>query len=331
MTDSGAIGDPFRAPDVLQVAPVLNRFTSVSAAKREVYPQVIGVTPEYQDVRSWKPIQGRFITDEDVNSHGRVVILGFGTAENLFPSSPLPIGETVKIRGIPFRVVGIMEEKGGASFGGSQDDNVFIPLTTAVNRLFRARTVSGSYALSAIFVQAASENRMDAAADQITEILREEHNISFRDDDDFSVVSQTDVLNIFGQITGVLTLFLGAIAAISLLVGGIGIMNIMLVSVTERTREIGLRKAVGAKRQDILMQFLIEAVVLSTVGGFMGIVIGALGAFAVGQLAQDLTTYVSPQSVIIATTFSAAVGLFFGIYPATRAASLNPIDALRYE
>jgi putative ABC transport system permease protein len=172
---------------------------------------------------------------------------------------------------------------------------------------------------------------MDAASEAIRDLLRQRHKLSYRDDDDFSVISQKDILSIFGEITSVLTLFLGAIAGISLLVGGIGIMNIMLVSVTERTREIGIRKAVGAKRRDILIQFLIEAMVLSLVGGAVGILLGVAGSLLIARLSEDLVTVVTPQAILLATGFSAAVGLFFGIYPATRAARLNPIDALRYE
>jgi putative ABC transport system permease protein len=179
--------------------------------------------------------------------------------------------------------------------------------------------------------QAASEERMDAATEQMEAILRERHDIEFRDDDDFAIISQSDIIAVFGQITGVLTVFLGAIAGISLVVGGIGIMNIMLVSVTERTREIGLRKAVGAKRRDILWQFLLEAVSLSVIGGVLGVLLGVVGAQAVSRLVEDFRAVVTLQSVLLATTFSAAVGLFFGIYPARRASLLNPIDALRYE
>ena len=328
--DARAIADPLRVPDVVQVAAELTRFTVVSAGKREATVQVRGVTPEYQDVRNWKPVEGAFITEADVAGHSRVAVLGQTTMNRLFPDDPWPIGKTIKINKIPFRVIGIMEKKGGSGFG-DQDNTVFVPLTTAQTRLFPSRTLSGEYKVSVIYAQAVAEDRMDAAAEQISEVLRERHNIAFKDDDDFSVINQADLINIFGQITGVLTIFLGAIAAISLLVGGIGIMNIMLVSVTERTREIGLRKAVGAKRRDILMQFLIEAVVLSLVGGFIGIGLGAIGAFAIGRLAEELRTYVSLQAVLIATGFSVAVGLFFGIYPASRAARLHPIQALRYE
>ncbi len=328
--DARAISDPVRVPDVVKVAAELTRFATVSAGKRETYLQVHGVTPEYQEVRMWKPAQGAFISEGEVTGHSRVAVLGQTAADRLFPDDPLPLGKTIKINKVPFRVIGIMERKGGSGFG-DQDNVVFVPLTTAQARLFPSRTISGEYRISVIYAQASAENRMDAAADQISAVLRERHKISYKDDDDFSVINQADLLNIFGQITGVLTIFLGAIAAISLLVGGIGIMNIMLVSVTERTREIGLRKAVGAKRRDILMQFLIEAVVLSLVGGFIGIALGGIGAFAVGQLAKELRTFVSPQAVLIATGFSAAVGLFFGIYPASRAARLHPIEALRYE
>ncbi|MGQ9714598.1 MAG: ABC transporter permease, partial [Anaerolineae bacterium] len=193
------------------------------------------------------------------------------------------------------------------------------------------RTVGGSPRVTVINVQVASEDRMDTASEMVRELLRQRHKLSYRDDDDFSVISQKDILSIFGEITGVLTLFLGAIAGISLLVGGIGIMNIMLVSVTERTREIGIRKAVGAKRRDILVQFLIEAMVLSLVGGAVGIALGVVGSLLIARLSEDLVTVVTPQAILLATGFSAAVGLFFGIYPATRAARLHPIDALRYE
>jgi putative ABC transport system permease protein len=198
-------------------------------------------------------------------------------------------------------------------------------------RLFSARGRSGEHLVTAIYVEAVSEERMDAASDQIAAILRERHDIDFTDDDDFSIVSQSDIIDVFGDITNVLTIFLGAIAGISLLVGGIGIMNIMLVSVTERTREIGLRKAVGARRRDIMWQFLLEAMTLSLLGGLIGIGLGASGATVISQLVDGFSAIVTAQAVVLATTFSAAVGLFFGIYPARRAARLNPIEALRYE
>jgi putative ABC transport system permease protein len=230
---------------------------------------------------------------------------------------------------VPFKVIGVLEEKGGGGFG-DEDNVVMIPISTAQTRLYNAGSVRGDLIISVIFVQVAAQDKMGVVADRIAEVLRERHRISFKDDDDFTVINQSDLIQVFGDFTAVFTLVLGAIAGISLVVGGIGIMNIMLVSVTERTREIGIRKAVGAKRRDILLQFLIEAMVMSMIGGFVGIVLGYTASTVLGNVA-DLTTLVTPGAVLLATSFSAAVGLFFGIYPATRAARLNPIDALRYE
>jgi putative ABC transport system permease protein len=208
---------------------------------------------------------------------------------------------------------------------------VLIPLTTAQTRLFSTRSRAGGYTVSQIIVEVVSKDRLDAASEQIATILRERHDIDFTDEDDFTIISQEDIISIFGNITNVLTIFLGAIAGISLLVGGIGIMNIMLVSVTERTREIGLRKAVGAKRRDILWQFLLEAMTLSVVGGVVGIGLGVVGASIISTLVDGFSAVIKPQAVLLATSFSAAVGLIFGVYPARRASLLNPIEALRYE
>ena len=328
--DAEALRDPIRAPDVAAVSPQVLRSTIVATGRRDTVAQVQGVTPEFAQVRNWFPEVGEFIDQENLNSRARVAVLGKTIVKDLFPDNPYPLEQTVKINGIPFRVIGVLEEKGGSEFGDT-DNRVLVPLTTAQTRLFPSRSRSGERLVSIIMVEAVSEDHMDAAAEQISTILRERHDIDFSDEDDFSVVSQADILSVFGQITGVLTTFLGAIAGISLLVGGIGIMNIMLVSVTERTREIGLRKAVGAKRRDILWQFLLEAMTLSLIGGIIGVAIGALGAEVISALIEDFRAVLSPQAVLLATTFSAAVGLFFGIYPARRASLLNPIDALRYE
>ncbi len=328
--DAEALRDPVRAPDVVAVAPSVSNATVVATTKEDMFTQVDGVTPDYAQVRNWFPEAGAFISQVDLDSQARIAVLGQTVVEELFPDNPYPLGQMVKINDIPFRVVGVMEEKGGSSFG-DEDDVVFVPLTTAQARLFSSRSRSGEYTVSAILIQALSEDRMDAASEQIAMILREQHEIDFSDEDDFSIVSQADIIDVFGEITGVLTIFLGAIAGISLLVGGIGIMNIMLVSVTERTREIGLRKAVGARRRDILWQFLLEAMTLSVIGGLVGIGLGALGATIISQLIDGFSAVVTPQSVLLATTFSAAVGLVFGVYPARRASLLNPIDALRYE
>ncbi len=329
MADVRALSDPFRLPDVARVAPELDRTAVVVAGGRETTTQIQGVTPEFVPVRNWQPVVGSFISQQDLEARSRVAVLGQTVVEDLFPDTPYPIGETVRINGIPFRVIGVMEEKGGTFT--DQDDVVFVPLTTAQTRLFSARTASGEYRVSFILAEAVSESRMDAAAEQIRMVLREQHDIAFEDEDDFTVLSQSDLIQTFGQITSVLTAFLGAIAGISLLVGGIGIMNIMLVSVTERTREIGLRKAVGARRRDILWQFLIEAVTLAVAGGFIGMGIGAAGAELVSSLIEDFRSVVTPQAILLATTVSALVGLTSGLYPAWRASRLNPIDALRYE
>jgi putative ABC transport system permease protein len=335
LADAIAIGDPANAPDVIAVAPELMSSAEVSYGKKTVRVNTSGVTPIYETVRNFPVTDGRFISETDINSKARVAVIGSRIAERLFTEQGLyPLGASIKVNNVPFKVVGVLESKGGGGgmMGGNQDEVVLVPLSTAHERLFqRNHNSRGEPLVSVAYAQVVSEDRMSEAADQISSALRARHDIAFEDDDDFSVINQRDLVAIFGQITGVLTLFLGAIAGISLLVGGIGIMNIMLVSVTERTREIGLRKAVGAKRRDILMQFLIESVVLSLIGGLLGIAIGALAAWGISQLQSDLTAVVTPQSIILATSFSAAVGLFFGIYPATRAARLNPIEALRYE
>ena len=328
--DAKAMADPLAVPDVVAVAAEVSRFAPVTYGNEAPTTQIAGVTPNYPEVRNFRVEMGRFINDDDLVGNARVAVLGQTVMEDLFGDDVYPLGQTVKLNKIPFRVVGVMEEKGGSAFGDA-DDVVFVPLTTAQVRLFPDRTVSGEYRLSTIYAQVVDEDHMDAAADQITELLRQRHDIAYQDDDDFSIISQADIMSIFGEVTRMLTIFLGSIAGISLLVGGIGIMNIMLVSVTERTREIGIRKAVGAKRRDILMQFLIEAMVLSLIGGFIGIVLGWGGSTLASKLVKGLNTVVTPGAVLLATGFSAAVGLFFGIYPATRAAWLNPIDALRYE
>jgi putative ABC transport system permease protein len=333
LADAEAIADPFNVPDMAQVAPEIMGSADVSHGKTTLSLNVSGITPAYEEVRNFPVDYGNFITDLDLTSGARVAVLGSRVAERLYDADVYPIGTTIKIKNVPFRVVGVLKSKGGTGGpGGNQDETVLVPLSTAHERLFpRYHNSRGQPLVTVIYVQVVSEDRMGGAAAEITDLLRNRHDIQFKDDDDFSVINQKDLLAIFGQITGVLTIFLGAIAGISLLVGGIGIMNIMLVSVTERTREIGLRKAVGAKRRDILAQFLIESVVLALFGGTIGILLGAMGVMAISQLQDSLTAVVSPQSVMLATGFSAAVGLFFGIYPATRAARLNPIDALRYE
>ncbi|MGH2523610.1 MAG: ABC transporter permease [Anaerolineales bacterium] len=328
--DAEALADPFRVPSAKAVALEFFGFGAVEYGREIMNVQVSGVSANYQQVRQFYVQEGEFFTEADERSAARVAVLGQTVVTTLFPDGEYPLGQTLKINNLPFKVIGLLEKKGGSLFG-DQDSVVLIPLATAQQRLFNAREPNGRYSVSLIYVQAQTDRAMEPMAKEITDVLRDQHDIQFRDEDDFTLVTQDDLISAFGEVTGVLTIFLGAIAGISLLVGGIGIMNIMLVSVTERTREIGLRKAVGAKRRDILGQFLIEAILLSLLGGLVGILLGILGAQAVVRFQPDLPIVVTWDSVLLATGFSAAIGLFFGLYPAVRAAALNPIDALRYE
>jgi putative ABC transport system permease protein len=329
--DALALIDPVRLPDVTAVTPEFVGSGTIVYGNKNSQATISGVIPVYAFVRDFYPLVGRFVENRDLNSNARVAVLGQTVLEELFSPGVNPIGQTIKINRLPFRVIGIMEEKGGSSFS-DEDDVVFIPLTTAQTRLFGGRQVSGDYTVSVIYAQATDESRIESARAQISRVLRQRHGLIYStDENDFTVLTQSDVSAVLGSLTAVLTVFLGLIAAVSLVVGGIGIMNIMLVSVTERTREIGLRKAVGARRRDILGQFLIEAIALSLVGGTIGITLGATGSYAASMAVDGLRMHTSPGTILLATGFSAAVGLFFGIYPAMRAARLHPIDALRYE
>ena len=331
LADSHAINNPLRVPDVIAVAPEVRGNALIARAGKDMDVSVSGVTAAYQDALSGEAAIGSFITDADVEERSRVVVIGSDVFGKLFEPYEDPLDQTIRVNNILFRVIGVMEERGAGVGGANLDEMIFIPLTTVQDRLFRLRTVSGEYQVSLIYAAVNSEDRMEAAQQQITDLLRERHKIAFRGEDDFVVINQSDLLAIFGDILSALTLFLSAIAFISLVVGGIGIMNIMLVSVTERTREIGLRKAVGAKRRNVLSQFLIEAITLALIGGLLGILLGAGGAVAATSFIDNFSAVVGLDAIAIAIFFSMAVGLFFGIYPAYRASRLNPIDALRYE
>ena len=328
--DANALRDQFAAPSILAVAPALEGNGVVSFGGEQTSPQIFGVTPDYFQVRNLELAEGEFITEEHMLGRASVVILGPETAEALFGHPDGVTGETVRIEGQPFRVIGVLQSKGGGAFG-SEDDQAILPFTTAQTRLIRRST---SDRVDIIFVQAVSGELVTQASEEITAILSTRHRSEIGLND-FTIFTQQDLLTTFASITGILTIFLGGIAGISLLVGGIGIMNIMLVSVTERTREIGLRKALGARKRDILTQFLTESSLLSLIGGIIGIMLGWLISFIVGQIAAAngtaFTPVVGADSIALATLFSAAVGLFFGIYPANRAASLEPVEALRYE
>lgn len=328
--DAAAIADPFQAPHVVGVVPELTGNVEVSAGGESRNVQIEGVTPEYTAVRNQKVSEGEFINQEHILGRASVVLLGTEVADNLFGRKDGLVGETVRVEGQPFRVIGVLESKGGSGFG-SEDNRIMVPLTTAQTRLLRRATRDR---VDMLVVQASSADAVAEATDEISQILRSRHRTEIGADD-FTILSQQDFLTTVQTITGVFTIFLGGIAAISLLVGGIGIMNIMLVSVTERTREIGLRKALGARRIDIMVQFLTESALLSMFGGLIGIGLGAAIAIAVGKIAEARGTQITPaigiDTILLATLFSTAVGLFFGLYPANRAARLEPVEALRYE
>ncbi len=330
LADYEMLANPAYAPSVQRVSGEYAVFAIVTAGRNETALGVSGVMPQHTQVFDWYPQEGRFIDESDVNTSARVAVLGKSIVKKLFDPAIEPVGQTIKINNIPFRVVGTMNERGGTGFG-DQDAVLYIPISTAQTRLAQARAADGSYELSVIYAQSISAERMTDAANEITEVLLQRHNIQFRDDQDFQIITQEQVLGVVGRITGLLTIFLALIAGISLVVGGIGIMNIMLVSVTERTREIGLRKAVGARNGDILLQFLIESIVISLLGGSIGIAIGAAVAIIGGQLVPQITLTVTPQAILLATGVSTGIGVFFGLYPASRAARLSPIKALKYE
>lgn len=312
-----------QVPTVSTVAPQLQTQVPVTYRSKTASTLILGTTPDFTTVRSFNVAQGRFFTELDVQRNTRVATLGADTAESLFGNSN-PVGQSIRIKNISFEVIGVMEAK-GAFLGNNQDDVVIIPLTTLSSRITGDTSPYGTE-VTFISVMARDEASINAAQFQITNLLRLRHKVV--NENDFTVRSQKDALEIVGNVTGALTLMLAAIAGISLFVGGIGIMNIMLVSVRERTQEIGLRKAIGASQSDILIQFIIEATILAAIGGGIGTVIGVGGVTLISAV-TPLKAGVSTTAVVLAVGVSGAIGLFFGVFPARQAAKLDPIVALR--
>jgi putative ABC transport system permease protein len=331
LRDAEALSDSTRAPAIAYVAPTVSGISKITYSSESEETSITGTTPDYLQVLNYTMAEGSFITDAHVDSRAAVAVLGPDMAESLLGRRSGVVGKIIRINGYPYRVIGLTEAKGGSAFN-NPDAVVIIPISTAQTRIVRGNSPGQ---VGFILVSAATAEDVDVAIEQIKEVLRSTHRIAPRSPDDFTILNQQDFLDVASSITGVLTVFLGGIGAISLLVGGIGIMNIMLVSVTERTREIGLRKALGARKMDILLQFLTESVLLSMIGGMIGILLGWLISLVVSQIAlrsgTPLDIDVTMNSVLLATLFSAAVGIFFGYYPANRAASLAPVEALRYE
>jgi putative ABC transport system permease protein len=323
LVDSDAKAIMNEIPAVAYASPAIRRPEQLVAGNLNWGTLVQGVAPEFQQIRDWQIAEGRFIHDGDIESAAKVVVIGQTVMEKLFGNDD-PMDAVIRIRNIPFRVVGVLAAKGQSSQGADQDDTVMIPYTTMQKRLMRITFVQS------IVVSAVSAERVQEAQEQITALLRQRHRIGPDREDDFSIRNLSDIAEAASTTARVMAVLLGSVASISLLVGGIGIMNIMLVSVTERTREIGIRMAVGARSRDIMLQFLVEAVVMAATGGTIGILLG-IGSSEILKLWAQWPTLVSPTIVAIAFLFSGAVGVFFGFYPAQKAANLDPIDALRYE
>lgn len=319
--DIEAIGT--EAPAVALVTPATRANRQVVAGNLNWYTSIMGGDPDFFAIREWKLKSGELFTDQDERGATKVCVLGQTVVDQLFPDTD-PIGQTIRVGNLPFKVLGTLEPKGQNAMGMDQDDFIVAPFSTV------QRKIRGSDHVDQILVSAVTKEQIPQAQKQIRDIIRSRHKIPDWQDDDFTIRTQTDISNMAGQTSRIMTMLLASIASVSLLVGGIGIMNIMLVSVTERTREIGLRISIGARRKDILQQFLIEAIVLSLIGGIIGVGLGLAACKAIAGLA-GWAVLISPSSVAMAFLFSAAVGVFFGFYPARKASGLSPIEALRYE
>ena len=321
LDDSASI--PPKCPSVVKSVPEVRQNLQVKYLDQNTNTTIFGTTPDFLSVRDYSVQDGKFFTEQDVKGNRKVAAIGPTTAANLFGSSS-PIGKWIRIKGNRFKIVGLMTSKGAAGGFTDPDDQIHIPVTTAMRRLFGVQYVR------AISVQAKSMDLMEQASSEVGAVLRKRHKLAEGKDDDFIIRNQAEFMEMAAETSQTFTLLLAGIASVSLLVGGIGIMNIMLVSVTERTREIGIRKALGARRRDILIQFLIESLVLSLLGGVAGILFGIGGSALVARLTQ-WPIAVSVQSIVLSFSFAALVGVFFGLYPARQASSLDPIEALRYE
>ena len=328
LTEDDGTAIATECPSVSAVSPTVRGGVQVVYGNNNWATNAQGVTPDYMTIRDATMLFGQFFTNDDVDAAAKVAVLGETVSQTLFGDSD-PTGQVVIIKNVPFTVAGVLTPKGQSPTGQDQDDVILLPISTAMQKVIGTNKANAK-AVSSLMVQAIGPQAMDQALQEVTELLRERHRILPGLDDDFTVRNLTEVFAAQESSAQVMSILLGAIASVSLIVGGIGIMNIMLVSVTERTREIGLRQAVGAKTRDILSQFLVEAVTLSLLGGIIGIVVGLTASLLISHFAQ-WSTKVSPLSVLMAFVFSALVGVFFGYYPARKAAFLDPIEALRYE
>ena len=324
INDANAVGD---LEDIAAIAPISTGNAQIIFSGNNWNTSIIGTSPTYFSIRGWNVDSGELFSDADIRSANRVALIGKTVAENLFGDDIDPIGKTIRIKKSPFMILGVLESKGQSFDGRDQDDTIIVPITTAQRKLF-GNQIPGSVRM--IMAQAKSEKYMGVAEDAINDLIRQRHNIRENAESDFSVRNLTAMAKTASETAKTMSMLLGAIASISLLVGGIGIMNIMLVSVTERTREIGIRMAIGAREKDILLQFLLEACVISIVGCVIGVALGLGGALLVKKMV-GAEILISMQSIVLAFSVAASVGVFFGYYPASKAAKLHPIEALRYQ
>jgi putative ABC transport system permease protein len=305
------------------VTPVVRSGGQIIGGVGNWFTQIQGVSPDYLEIRSWKLSSGEFFTERDVLARSKVCVLGSEVAKNLFPNDD-PIGQQIRVRNVPFKIIGVLTEKGQTSVGTSNDDIILAPSRTVHERLHGGRFISS------IQVSAISPSQIPRAKEELRQIMRDAHKLTQGEDDDFTIQDQADLATAATETSKILTILLGSVAGVSLIVGGIGIMNIMLVSVTERTREIGIRLSIGARSSDILIQFLTEAIVLSLAGGILGVALSFGVAYILNNYSNQVAN-IQPEIIILAFGFAGAIGIFFGFYPARKASKLNPIDALRYE